>query len=143
MKPKFKVGDKVKVVRKCEQTIYGEDIWVSEMDACVGKTGEVLFVDSVKGYVHVKTSNQGSWYFPSESLELVKEHKVKPKKQQYVVLVWDKREGLCGELVVDTTGDKTFIGTKKEAKEYRDIMRQNHPGTTYKIAKYPFITEGI
>lgn len=39
MKHNFKIGDRVKVVRKVEEEEGWDDVWVDEMDACIGKTG--------------------------------------------------------------------------------------------------------
>ncbi len=61
---KFKVGDKVKVVRKYVADNCG---WVSSMDKCIGKEFTVERITHLGNYEFEETC----WTFPPESLELV------------------------------------------------------------------------
>lgn len=77
MQTKFKVGDKVKVVRKVESFANGwENTWEVEMDEAIGKVGEISDGDSdapnTAGFC-IQIDDSASWYFPPEALELVEE----------------------------------------------------------------------
>ena len=61
---KFKVGDKVKDVRKYVADNCG---WVSSMDKCIGKEFTVERITPLGNYEFEETC----WSFPPESLELV------------------------------------------------------------------------
>ncbi len=61
---KFKVGDKVKVVRKYVSDNCG---WVSSMDKSIGKE---FIIERITGYGNYEFK-ETCWTFPPESLELV------------------------------------------------------------------------
>ena len=61
----FKVGDRVKVVRKSTT----EDLWVASMDSTVG---DIAIVTKVKkSRTNVSGTCTGSWCYPNDALELV------------------------------------------------------------------------
>ncbi len=68
----FKVGDKVKVVRKVEQEDGWGDDWVFNMTDSINLTGEVINVSKTQG-VRVQFDDDYYWNFPPSSLELVQE----------------------------------------------------------------------
>lgn len=87
---KFKVGDKVKVVRKCRFQSPEVNVWSNYMDEYIGQEGIIIEIDYRYG-VDVEFQNGDDWQFPTQSLELVtdEETQKEPEKmeQQYVVLV--------------------------------------------------------
>lgn len=68
----FKIGDRVKVVRKVEKEEGWDDVWVDEMDACIGKTG---IIEDILGkrILVIFPEIFGYYNFPPSSLELVKD----------------------------------------------------------------------
>lgn len=68
----FKIGDRVKVVRKVEEEEGWDDVWVDEMDACIGKTGIIGDILG-KRILVIFPEIFGYYNFPPSSLELVKD----------------------------------------------------------------------
>jgi Mind bomb SH3 repeat domain len=73
MTTKFKVGDRVRILRKVRSHARGwENSWISEMDKAVGKIGQVTYVSSGRAHdVNVKVPEAGDWGYPDFALKLV------------------------------------------------------------------------
>ena len=76
---KFKVGDKVKVVRKYEKYGLG---WNSEMSGCIGKDFTIKKVTGGGNYL----LDSSDYIFPPESLELVPSTTIDEIKQKIAKL---------------------------------------------------------
>lgn len=68
---KFKVGDKVKVLRAFTDDECGCG-WVNIMEACVGEVGEIMEIHH-RGYIDVEFTRTCSWWFPPFVLEKVED----------------------------------------------------------------------
>jgi hypothetical protein len=67
----FKVGDKVKLLRKVDSWAEGwRDVWVSSMDENVGKVGEIIRLHPKLNGAAVKFDNGSAWDYPVVALEL-------------------------------------------------------------------------
>ena len=77
---KFKVGDKVKVVRKVVSDNCG---WVLEMDESIGKEFTIVRITDYGNY----ELDEAFWSFPPESLELVTPITIDEIKQKIAELL--------------------------------------------------------
>ena len=69
-KPLFKVGDRVKIVKKVESNNQNNLFhWANEMDQTIGEEG-IVELEFIGGLL-VRLDAEESWYFLPESLELV------------------------------------------------------------------------
>lgn len=73
MEPKFKVGDRVRILTPSEERKPEIPQWVEEMDASIGKIGVISNNLNEKGrlYFLVKFDGGEWWYYALEDLELV------------------------------------------------------------------------
>ena len=83
--PQFKVGDKVKIVRKISTDDWG-DSWVRSMDSRVGD-GKVYTIGDIFGEHKQKVNlqldgNNIGWNWPTAALELYKENEMEMTKQE-------------------------------------------------------------
>lgn len=67
VRPAFKVGDRVKVIKRVDSTPGWNNCWVAPMDTCIGST--FVIETNTGGNYRFTTSTYG---FPEEALELVK-----------------------------------------------------------------------
>lgn len=68
----FKVGDRVRIVKRIEETALWDDAWVESMDHTVGSVGTVQA--TVRGGCDVRLDDGDFgeyWSYPTESLERV------------------------------------------------------------------------
>jgi hypothetical protein len=68
----FKVGDKVRVIRKVQSDTLGwKNNWAYPMDKFIGQLGEIVSIDLVNSSGISVELNGESWYFPYFVLEKV------------------------------------------------------------------------
>jgi len=100
----FKIGDKVKIVKKVtERTEDFDNRWIDDMDTFIGIIGTVENIHPTKG-IAIKESN---YNFPSASLALVKEE-VEEKVQEQMNYKFDSLNSLLyyladGNMILDST----------------------------------------
>ncbi len=115
MEQKFKVGDKVKIVRINFAT---SGILITKD---IGKTCKVTSV-SVGGNIYILDNNHYGANFPESSLELAKGYKApKPKKPTHIV-VWDEGCGDPAQFFTSEPLAKTFI---KELSEKSEVVKDS------------------
>jgi hypothetical protein len=110
MKHNFKVGDKVKVIKKVEKQEGWANSWYSDdkdddMDSCIGKTFTIADIDNSKGIWFKEL--QFLYCFPSDSLELVIETKELLTEADITQAL------LAGETLIDNKRDKYFLNKEK------------------------------
>ena len=115
---KFKVGDKVKVVRKYEKYGLG---WNSEMSGCIGKDFTIKKVTGGGNYL----LDSSDYIFPPESLELVPPVTIDEIKQKIAELqdAVKKLEEEAKEEDNSVVVDIDFIAENlevRESSEYKD-----------------------
>ena len=96
-KPKFKVGDKVKVLPNGKQLKNYRGGWVPSMNTCVNKEfviQKILSPDETILYSHYGYLLDGDpiWTFDERNLELVKEKKEKEEKQANIIFKFKKNK---------------------------------------------------
>ena len=69
----FKIGDRIKVVKKVEEEEGWDDLWVDYMDGYIGKEGEINNILGKRIYIRVEAHPLywTDYNFPPSSLELV------------------------------------------------------------------------
>ena len=66
----FRVGDPVRVVNRIEEVPGWHEVWVPQMNKCVGRVGRINHVHHKQG-IFVKFEDTGrGWWFPAAALEL-------------------------------------------------------------------------
>ena len=70
---KFKVGDKVKVLRAFTDEEATSCVWMEDMESTVGKVGEIDMIFEGGDYGVLFTDEDCSWAFPPFVLEKVED----------------------------------------------------------------------
>jgi len=69
---RFRVGDRVKIIKKASSFENGwEDVWIEEMDSCVGKTGRIKGDYGSYGFLVVMDDSNYYYTFPYFCLKKV------------------------------------------------------------------------
>jgi len=112
---KFKVGDKVKVVKKVVADNCG---WVSSMDKCIGKEFTIARITGLGNCEFEETC----WSFPPESLELVPPITIDEIKQKIAELqdAVKKLEEEAKEEDNSVVVDREFMERYLEVREYSE-----------------------
>lgn len=68
---KFKVGDKVTIIRKVQSSLNNTGDWVSSMTSTIGKTGKInhITTTSKETFAVVDFGNGQSWWYLSDCFE--------------------------------------------------------------------------
>ena len=69
---KFKVGDKVKIVKGFTDQEYPKIGWVNSMNDQIGKEGIVFSISQHSGGIYIGVEDEDYWSWPASSLELIK-----------------------------------------------------------------------
>lgn len=69
---RFKAGDRVKIMRKASSFENGwEDVWIEEMDSCIGQTGKIKEDYGSYGFLVKMDNSNFSYTFPYFCLQKV------------------------------------------------------------------------
>ena len=112
---KFKVGDKVKVVKKGDVSL---SLWVKDMNKFIGKEATVTRITEYENcYLNIS-----SYIFPSESLELVPPITIDDIKQKIAELqdAVKRLEEEAKEEDNSVVVDDAFIAENLEVREYSE-----------------------